>query len=179
MSHVTYEGVMSHTHESCHTGAIHVVLRQSPSVHLSFRRLFVGQRVAHTPASCSAQVQCVAACVAACCRVCCSVLQCVAVLCLLGNEWRMPLQVAVIGCRVLQHMLPCVAVCCSICCRVLQYVAVCCNVLLCVITYDLKSSLFFSLSHTHIHTHALCNSFSLTDTATHCNTLQHTATHSL
>jgi len=65
-------------------------------------------------------------------------------------------------CSVLQ----CVAVCCSVlqcvavCCSVLQYVAVCCSVLQCVAVHgndDFGGS-------------GLC-------TATHCNTLQLTATH--
>ena len=101
------------------------------------------------------------------------------------------LQCVAVCCSVLQ----CVAVCCSVlCCSVLQCVAVCCSVLLCVI--------IVRQYHAHAHKHTATRSKALqhaaaripapsrlnpnktdayleitphTRTATHRNTLQHTA----
>ena len=63
-------------------------------------------------------------------------------------------------------MLQCVAVCC----RVLPCVAVCYSVLQCV-------AVFGMLTKSKTHAHAVCyNLGPLLHTATHWNTLQHTAT---
>ena len=85
-----------------------------------------------------------------CVAVCCGVPQCVAVCCSV-------LQWVAVCCSVMQ----CVAVWCreshlAVCCSVLQCVAMCCSVLQCV---------------------AVSDDAAVSDTATHCNTLQHTATH--
>ena len=91
-------------------------------------------------------------CVAICCKCVADVLQC-------GAVWCSVLQCVAVCCR----MLPCVAVwcnalqCVAVCCSVLPCVAVCCSVLQCV-TCSKRN----------------CSS---THTAMHCNTLQHTATH--
>ena len=117
-----------------------------------------------------AKIECVARCVAACC----SVLQRVAACCRV-------LQSVVACCRVLQS----VAECCSVlqrvteCCRasrvVLQRVAACCSVLQCVARFVCVRSMIQPTrthctrmhtdasphSHTHIQTHSLPLSFTL------------------
>jgi len=95
--------------------------------------------------------------------LCCSVLQCAAVCCSV-------LQCAAACCSVLQ----CAAVCCSVlqcaavCCSVLQCVAVCCSALQCGLDW-----FFFiyicSMTYSHMSRDTHCNS--LQHTATHCNTL--------
>ena len=99
-----------------------------------------------------------------CVAVGCSALGCVAVRC---------------------SVLQCVAVCCS----VLQCVAVCCSVLQCVSNCDSSSWSLDSpelkepythktlLQHTAIKMHHIATRCYTIYTATHCNTLQHTATH--
>jgi len=116
-----------------------------------------------------------------CVAVCCSVLQCVAVCC---SE----LQCVAVSCSVLQ--------CAAEYCNGLQWVAVCCSELQCVAvsvgTLFTRQIANYVAPHVmcvftpHTHTHLTCwASWSSicgvmrapTDTATHCNTLQHTATH--
>jgi len=110
-----------------------------------------------------------------CASVCCSVLQCAAVCCSV-------LQCVTVCCSVLQ----CVAVCCmvlqgvAVCCSVLQCAAVCCSALQCVTVCGSvpvpprpvtdESCLTAQSCHRHIY---MCMWH---DSATHCKTLQHTAT---
>jgi len=94
-----------------------------------------------------------------CCSVCCTVLQCFAVYCSV-------MQSVTLCCAVLQ----CVAVrcdvlqCVAVCCNVLQCVAVCCSVVI-KLSPDLRIGR--QINHHTEHT------------ATHCNTLQHIATHGI
>ena len=124
------------------------------TTHSRYDSLTFSDRVLPNPRASSRDtsvVLCVAVwcCVVQCGAVCRSVLQCVEV-------YSSVLQYVAVCCS----LLPCVAVCCS----VLQCVAVCCSVLQCV---------------------AMCSVGPVTPVwypssqlpATHCNALQHTATH--
>ena len=118
-----------------------------------------------------------------CVAVCCSVLQCVAVCCFwwCSVVFKKDIAMRVSGwylSMIITHLHTRVAVCCSVlqcvaaCCSVLQCVAVCCSVLQCV-------AVILVCHHYHPHKsttigvwytpHKACN--------THCNTMQHTATH--
>jgi len=56
----------------------------------------------------------------------------------------------------------------AVCCSVLQCVAVCCSVLQCVAVF---------IAHFTLGSNTYSGVFLTQDVATHCNTLQHTATH--
>jgi len=144
-------------------------------------------------AACCSVLQCVAVCcsVLLCVTVCCSVLQRVAACCSLpycqyvdrqSQQHPPPHQCVAACCSVLQ----CVAVCCS----VLQRVAVCCIVLQHTLLPIRGSAVTTTPSSTSnppilIGLRAirkpppctqLINSHYTQHTATHCNTMQHTAT---
>jgi len=93
-------------------------------------------------------------------------------------------------CFVCCSMVWCGVVRCIVSQRVVQLVAVYCSVLQCTeafvlfyLNYTHKLSLTFSLSltlsltHTYTHIHRSHRGGRQVETATHCNTLQHTATH--
>ena len=122
-------------------------------------------------------------------HVYCSVLQCVAVCCSV-------LQCIAESCNVLQFVVSgrCVAVHAiasargKVCCSVLQCVAVCCSVLQCVAMYYSVLSLSSVLQCTQMHPQQetlqndtyntrLASYDAPQHTATHFNTLRHTATH--
>ena len=126
-------------------------------------------------------------CAAVCCSMlqrvtaCCSVLQCVAVCC---GVMQCDLQimrscscVSTVGAiRCDRHLCCSVLQCVAVCCSVSQRVAVCCSVLQCVAagcSVYLEMKRFCSCVSTvgAIRYHKL----PFFGTATHCNTLQHTA----
>ena len=130
----------------------------------------------HTAVCCSV-LQCVAVCcnVLQCVAVCCSVLQCVAV-CFFCTGTQMTIR----------DTLQCVAICCSVC-SVLCCVVVCCSVSQCVAFAQAHNWQYAALSGTQLTMrglYVLCHftgfarlSWSRCLPATHCDTLQHTATH--
>jgi len=118
------------------------------------------------PPSVRIVLQCVAVCcsVVQCVAVCCSVLQCVAVCC---SVLQCVAAVMSVTCpSLVRSVLQCVAGCCS----VLQCVAGCCRVLCCN-----RDQRYLSLLSTYMYAHIYIY---MQHTATHCNTLHYTATHS-
>jgi len=120
-------------------------------------------------------VMCVCLCVCICefvyeglCGFC-SVLQCVAVCCSVAVMYTRGFVGAAVCCNVMQ----CVAVCC-VCCsvlRVLQCVAVCCKSDVVCCRYEHGGMGWTDCTHSLVYIIA-----TLQHTATHCHTLQYTAT---
>ena len=101
--------------------------------------------------------------------VCCSVLQCVAVCCSV---------LQCVSCDLYDMAYSCVCEqCVAVCCSVLQCVAVCCSVLQCVaVCCSVGVGVTSPAQICNMIQSCVQHGYSNVYTATHCNTLQHTAT---